>query len=216
MTEPPPRHNRILVLGATGGTGRHVVAQALAHGYDVTVFVRSPSAVTTKSDRLRVLTGSLADAAALSNAVRSQHVVISTLGTGTKLSSNGLIARSTSAILRAMEGEGVRRLIFMSAYGVGITRRDVPFVPRLLIRYLLRDLYDDKARGEKELSGSSLDWTLVYPTTLTNGPRTGTYRVGQRVRLSGIPTISRADVADFLVSQIDDTTYVRKGVLLSS
>jgi putative NADH-flavin reductase len=156
------------------------------------------------------------DGQALAAAVRGQEVVISTLGVGNSLKSHGLIARSAPAIVRAMESQGVRRLIFTSAYGVGATRRDVPLLPRILMRLLFRDLYADKEAGEEDLRRSGLDWTLVYPVTLTSGPRTGRYRIGERLTLHGFPRISRADVADFILTQIEDRTYVRKGVLISS
>lgn len=208
---------KILVLGATGGTGRQVVSLALQQGHSVTVLVRSPQRLTVTHDRLRVLTGSIPeDGPALATAVHAQDVVISTLGVGNSLKSGGLIARSVPAIVRAMENEGVRRLIFTSAYGVGDTRKDVPLLPRILMRLLLHDLYTDKEAGEKELRRSSLDWTLVYPVTLTNAPGTGRYRVGERLTLQGLPRVSRADVAAFILTQIEDRTYLRKGVLISS
>jgi putative NADH-flavin reductase len=89
----------------------------------------------------------------------------------------------------------------------------------MAIRTLLKDLYADKQVGEDELRrlGSDIEWTLVYPVTLTNGPRTGHYRAGERLTLHGLPRISRADVADFILSQMDDDrSFLRKGVLVSS
>lgn len=207
---------KVLVLGATGGTGQQVVLQALQRGHDVTALVRNQERLTTRADRLRVLTGSVTDAGqALAAAIRGQDVVISTLGVGKSLRSSGLIAESAPAIVRAMDSERVRRVIFTSAYGVGVTRRDVPLLPRILMRLLLQDLYTDKEAGEAALRGSGLDWTLVYPVTLTDGPGTGRYRVGERLTFRGFPRVSRADVADFLVAQTADATYVRKGVLIS-
>lgn len=189
----------------------------MRQGHDVTALVRSPQRLTAASDRLRVLTGSVTDEGqALPAAVRGQDVVISALGVGASLKSSELIARSVPAIVRAMESQGVRRLIFTSAYGVGATRRDVPLLPRILMRLLLRDLYADKEAGEEALRRSSLDWTLVYPVTLTNGPRTSHYRTGERLALHGFPRVSRADVADFILTQIEDSTYVRKGVLIGT
>jgi len=152
----------------------------------------------------------------LADAMRGQDAVISALGQGLKLRSENLITRSTPLILEAMERAGVRRLIVTSAYGVGITWRDVPPLPRILVRVFLRDLYADKERAERTLRQSPLDWTLVYPTMLTSGPRTGRYRVGERLDLRGLPKISRADVADFLLTQVDDRRYIRKGVLISA
>jgi putative NADH-flavin reductase len=115
-----------------------------------------------------------------------------------------------------MQSGGVRRLIVVSAFGVGETLRDAPLLPRIVMRLLLRDLFADKEAGEKVVRQSALDWTLLYPVTLTNGPRTGRYKSGERLSLHGFPRISRADVADFALAQVDDRTYVRKVVLLSS
>jgi putative NADH-flavin reductase len=207
---------KILVLGATGGTGQQLVRQALAHGHEVTVFVRNPRRLPITHNHLRVLIGSVtADCEPLAAAVHSQDIVISALGAGNSLKSSGLIARSVPTIVRAMESRAVRRLIFISAYGVGSTRKDVPILPRMLIHLLLKDLYADKQAGEENLRLSGLDWTLIYPTTLTNGPRTGRYRVGERLVLQGLPRVSRADVADFILSQLEDSQYIRRGVLIS-
>jgi putative NADH-flavin reductase len=193
------------------------VSQALARGDQVTVFVRHPERLTERSERLRVVTGSVPeDAAALGSAMAGQDAVISALGVGNSFRSGGLISRSVPAIVQAMRQQGVRRLVFTSAYGVGETFRDVPIVPRIFIRLLLRDIYADKQAGEQALRRSELDWTIVHPTTLADGPRTGRYRVGERLALRGFPRISRADVADFLLAQTDDRTFLRKGVLISS
>jgi putative NADH-flavin reductase len=209
---------RILLLGSTGGTGREVLSQALQRGYEVTVLVRSPERLpASASNRVKVLTGSIPDDdGALAAAMRARDVVISALGVGNSLRSSGLIARSIPAIVRVMKDEGVGRLILTSAYGVGETRRDVPLLPRILMRSLLRDIYADKEAGEDLLRRSNVDWTIVYPATLTNGPRTGRYRSGERLELHGFPRISRADVADFILKQVEDRSYLRKGVLISS
>ena len=207
---------RLLVFGATGATGQHIVTQGLQRGHELTAFVRNPEKLTLRHDRLRVVTGSVPeDADAISAAMRSQDAVISALGVRNSLKSGNLISRSMRGIVPAMEREAVRRLIFTSAFGVGDTRRDAPLLPRIMYRVLLGDIFADKADAERYLRGSSLDWTLVYPVLLTNGPRTGRYRVGARLRLRGLPMISRADVADFILNQLQDSTYIRKGVALS-
>ena len=211
------RARKILVLGATGGTGQQVVSQALEQRHDVTAFVRDPKRLTITHEHLRVLTGDIMDEGkALEAAIHGQEVVISALGVGNSFKSGGLIKHSVPAIVRAMEAQGVRRLIFTSAYGVGTTSNVVPLVPRIFIRLLLRDVYADKGTGDDHIHRSALDWTIVYPVTLTTGPKTGQYRIGEQLALRGVPKISRADVAHFLVSQIDDVTYLRKGVLISN
>jgi putative NADH-flavin reductase len=208
---------KILVLGATGGTGREIVSRALQQGHEVTALVRPFNLNPGLPAGVRVLRGTVADdTEALDGAVRDQQAVISALGVGKSLRSGGLIARSTPLIVRAMDRQGSRRLIFMSAYGVGRTWKDVPVLPRMLMRLFLGDLYADKEIGEEALRRSGLEWTLVNPVTLTNGPRTARYRVGERLGLHGFPTISRADVAEFILSQVEDRSYLRKSVLISS
>jgi len=217
LPDPDMPAKRILVLGATGGTGREVVDQALEQGHAVTALARHPERMQRSHERLRFVAGDVTQpGGALSEAVRGQDAVISALGQGLRLRSENLFARSTPRILEAMELEGVRRLIVTSAYGVGVTWRDVPWVPRILVRLFLWDLYADKEAGERTLQQSALDWTIVYPTALTSGPRTGRYRVGERLALRALPRISRADLAAFLLTQIEDRTYIRKGVLIST
>lgn len=207
----------ILVLGATGGTGQEVVSQALALGFIVTVFVRNPQKLTSSDERLRVRSGSITEGGpTLADAVRGQEAVISALGVGKSLRSGGLIARAVPKIVGAMQAERVSRLVFTSAYGVGATQRQLPTLPRILVRLLLRDIYKDKEAGEEQLRRSDLEWTLVYPVTLTDHPPSGRYRVGAQLSLRGLPTVSRADLAAFLLKQLDDRQFVRRGVLISS
>jgi putative NADH-flavin reductase len=208
---------KLLILGATGGTGRGALKEAKAIGHDVTVFVRDRGKLSAEEQAgTRVIIGALPqDETALAEAMRGQDAVISALGRGLSFKSEALMKRSVPVILRAMGQAGVRRLIFTSAFGVGETWRDTPLMGRVFAATLLRGLYADKAAAEGLIRQSDLDWTLVHPTMLTDGPRKGTWRSGQRLRLSGLPKISRGDVGAFLVSQLNDTSYIRKTVLVS-
>jgi putative NADH-flavin reductase len=207
----------ILVLGATGGTGRQVVSQALAAGHNVTVLVRDARRVPHSSDRLQVVQGDVtAESPTLSDVVLGQDAVISTLGVGKSFTPNGLCAHSAPLIVEAMRRHGVMRLIHTSAFGVGPTYSQIPLLPRLFIRTLLRHVYRDKAIGDECIHGCDLDWTIVYPAGLTDGPATGRFRSGEQLPLRGFPTISRADVASFLLAQVADRTYIRKGVLVAA
>jgi len=207
---------KILVLGPTGGTGRHVLSQALERGHEVTAFARTPSKISERHERLRVVGGSITDSGpALEQAVRGHDAVVSALGRGKSLKAEGLIQRSVPPILSAMQRAGVRRLVFTSAIGVGDTIRDAPLVPRLMARFVLSDLYADKIIGDDLIRRSDLDWTIVQPALLTDGALTGRYRAGERLQLSGFPKISRADTAHFIVTEIEKPAYVRKTVLLA-
>ena len=205
----------VLILGATRGVGRHVLAQALDGGHDVTAFART-AATIPGHPRLRAVQGDVSDGGALLNdAMRGQDVVVSALGKGMTLKSEGVIQRSVPPILEAMRATAVRRLIVTSAIGVGETIRDAPLFSRLMIRLLLKDIYADKIAGEQHILRSDLDWTLVQPAQLTDGPLTRTYRAGERLVLRGMPKISRADAAHFIIRQLDDAAYVRKIVLIA-
>jgi uncharacterized protein YbjT (DUF2867 family) len=208
---------RILVLGGTGGTGRHVVDQAVAMGLEVTALVRSPDKLPSTSRPIQVITGDIrSDSTALRSAFAGQNAVVSCLGVGQSFKSGGLIAAAAPAIVAAMRASGVRRVVFTSAFGIGPTWQFTPLLPRLFIRTLLRDVYADKAAGEQVIRDSDLGWTIVYPAGLTNGPRNGAVRVGEQLTLKGVPTVSRADVAAVLLQQVDDTRFVRRGILVAS
>ena len=207
----------LLLLGATGQTGKQLLAQALDQGHSVTALVRSPEKLDVENERLDIRVGSVTDSGAVLQALEGQDAVLSALGARglRELFAADLIIKSMEAIVPAMEGSGVRRLIFMSALGVGDSSREAPAVLRIVMGTALRRIAKDKAAGEEQLRESNLDWTLVYPPSLTNGPRTGDYRVGEDLRVKATGKISRADVADFMLGQVKDATYVRTHAIIS-
>ena len=193
-----------------------MLEQALAKGHAVTAFVRDPGRLANRDERVRVIVGDTTrDAPAIADALIGQDVVVSALGRRNTLRSDHLIERSMRMIVPAMERAGVRRLILLSAFGVGESRRDAPWIPRIMYRVLLGDIFRDKLAGEKRVRQSSLDWTIVYPVLLTNGPLTLRYRAGERLELRGLPKISRADVARFLLIEAESGGFVRKVAVLS-
>ena len=202
---------RLLILGATGGTGLHVVSQALDAGNEVTAYVRHPAKLQVKHERLRVVVGPIADdAMPFREAMSGQQAVISTLGRGLSLQSEHVIERCVPPMLAAMKAGGVGRLIFTSAIGVGAAYAEAPLLSKLVARVLLRDIYPDKLIGENLVRNSDLEWTIVQPAGLTNGRLTRRYRAAEHLRHRMVATISRADLAHFLLSQVDDRTYVRR------
>lgn len=206
----------VLVFGATGSTGQEVVRQALGRGHRVTAFVRRPDALPIKDDNLGIAIGDTTrDESKVAEAIGGQDVVVSALGRRKSFSSDHLIARSMQAIVPSMERAGVRRLILVSAFGVGESRRDAPMIPRIMYSLLLRDIFADKQVAEEGLRRSDLDWTIVYPVLLTDGPLTAKYRVGERLALRGLPKISRADVAHFILGEIEGRAFVRKVATIS-
>ena len=206
---------KILVFGATGPSGQRLVQQALSQGHEVTAFARNPDAVSVDK-RVRIVAGDTTrDAEQIAEAMRGQEAVVSALGRRKTLRSDNLIARSMHLILPAMEQAGVRRLVVMSAFGVGGSLRDAPLIPRIMYSVLLADIFADKKAAEDQIRRSSLDWTIAYPVLLTDGPLTGHYRVGERLELRGVPKISRADVAHFMLAEMKTRAFVRKVAVLS-
>ena len=207
---------RLLIFGASGRTGREIVNQALEQGHEVTAFVRDPKKLTIKNS-LHIIEGdALLNQSSVAQALSGQDAIICALGRGNSFKSAGLIAGSMATIVPEAKKQDVRRLILISALGVGESSRNAPLVMRLVYRLLLADIYRDKKAGEDIVKASDLDWIIVHPVVLTNGSQTGAYRVGERLSLTGIPKISRADVAHFALAQLIDKTFLRKTAAIST
>ena len=205
----------ILVFGATGATGQQVVKQALSRGHRVTAFVRRPEALEA-ADNMRIVVGDATrDKSKIAEAMSGQELVICTLGRRNSFRSDHLISRSMEAIVPSMEQAGVRRMTLMSSFGVGESLRDAPLIPGIMYRILLKEIFADKETAERQLRSSGLDWTIVYPVLLTNGPLTGRYRVGERLDLHGISKISRADVAHFILTEAENRRFAQNVAVLS-
>jgi uncharacterized protein YbjT (DUF2867 family) len=196
----------IVVLGATGRTGRLVVEQALAAGHTVTALVRSPEKLTMDNANLRVVTGEATDTSAVSRALEGADALISTLG-----GSGSVIADSTPAIVAAARKTGVSRVVVLSSFAVERDRLDA--VTRLLTGLAIGGLIKDKSAGENVLRRSDLDWTIVYASVLTDGPASGSVAVlpeSARRRMS--EKISRADVAAWMVQAATGVQHSRSSV----
>jgi putative NADH-flavin reductase len=204
------RPARLLVVGATGGTGRHVVAQALERGHAVTAFARDPSRLATVHPNLRVVQGDVLDAASLEAAVRDQDAVVSVLGHRSYYSPARIQSEGTRNLLRAMEAHGVTRLVCVTSLGLGDSAGRLGLLYTLVVIPLVLPLYFwDKARQERLIASSRVDWIVARPGALTDGPKTGAYRHGPGLGgFLATAKVSRADVADFLVNQIGSDAYV--------
>ena len=206
---------KLLILGATGRLGRQLVTQALEKGHDLTILARDRSKVDLQHERLRVVEGDARNTAALSDAMRGQDAVISALGRGLSFKSEHLMEQSVPGILATMQTHGIRRLMFTSAMGVGDSYRDAPVMPKIFFRTLLRGIYTDKAIGERMIRNSALEWTIVQPVQLNDRPLTKTYRAGESVPVSGMPQISRADTAHFILDRLHDPSTFGKTLVLA-
>jgi putative NADH-flavin reductase len=201
---------RVVIFGASGQTGRLLIEQAVSQGVEVTAFVRDPARLSP-SGSVRVVQGDVLDAAAVDRAVASQDAVLVALGTATR-GHPPVLPQGIRHILAAMEKHGVLRVVLVSAAGA-LHEPSGSIIGNLglaMARAYLPGVYREHRAMLEELRKRSLDWIVVRPVILTNGPRTGRYRVV----LEGIPRwgfrVSRADVADFMIRQLTSDEFVRK------
>ncbi|MEV6432832.1 SDR family oxidoreductase [Nocardia sp. NPDC051463] len=200
---------KIAVFGATSTVGRQVVEQALTQGHEVTAFTRSAAGVEQRHERLHIIEGDVLDTASVERAVVGQDAVLISLGAGRK----GVIrAEGTRAVIEAMHRTGVKRLIAQTTLGVGDSRGNLNFLWKyVMFGMLLRQAYADHVQQEAYVRASDLDWTIVRPSAFTDGPRTGSYRRGFPADETGLALkIARADIADFMLEQLTDTSYLRQ------
>ena len=205
---------RLLILGATGPTGRNLLDQALGAGHAVTALIRSPHRLTLAHSRLATAAGDATDRWTLENAAREKDALLCALGAGNSLRSD-IASRAMAALIPVMHARALKRVIVLSAFGVGESFAQASLLQRLVYWTLLRRIFADKAKADALLRASGLDWTLVYPTLLTNGRRRGDFRVGERLAMKGMATISRADVAAFMLAQLSTDEWLRRTAVIS-
>ncbi|HEY8334183.1 MAG TPA: SDR family oxidoreductase [Tardiphaga sp.] len=207
---------KLLVLGATGGTGRLIVNQAVARGYDVTALVRSTEKATDLKGA-KLVVGDARDEVALRQALKGRTAVVSALGTpASPFRQVTLLSTATRALVSAMKAEHVSRLVCITGMGAGDSARHGGFVfDRLIFPLLLRRVYADKDRQETIVRGSGLDWTLVRPSVLNDKPGRNTLQA--ITDLSGFHggTIAREDVAGFVLDQLCSDAWRHRAPLIT-
>ncbi len=200
----------ILVIGATGGTGRQIVAQALERGWRVTAFARKPRRVRVAHANLRIVQGDVLDAAALERAMPGHDAVICALGHKRWFYPNRILSLGTANAVRAMQRHGVHRLVCQSSLGVGDSfgRLGLPYT-LFVVPVILPFYFWDKARQEAIVRASGLDWTIVRPGVLTDGGRRDRVRHGPGVgNWIWSVRVSRADVAAFLLAAVETRRHL--------
>ncbi|MFJ9740338.1 NAD(P)-dependent oxidoreductase [Streptomyces sp. NPDC101166] len=206
---------KLLVLGATGPTGRHLIDLALRAGDQVTALVRDPAGLGEPAGQVTVLTGDATSRHDVSAALAGQDAVVSALGRGTSVVADDLFARASAALIAAAQETGVSRAVWLSSFGVGHTLAWASVPQKAIYRTLLRSIYANKEIADDAIRASGLDWTVVYPTRLTHGPARGTYRADDRLPMKGNPTISRADVAAFMHRAVHGSEWIGRSAVIS-
>ena len=210
---------KIAVFGASGRTGNLLTERALAGGHTVTALLRRPAEFPFR-ERVRVVAGDAFDSAAISETLVDAEVVLSALG-ARSLGNEEVLERAVPLIVAAMQAQGPRRIVALGSAGAldssldkqNAFRRFV--VERIVYRTVLKWPVASQRAQWAALSASGLNWTMVMPPMLTNGPATGRYRVdGEALPRNG-SRISRADVAEFMMQQIASSEWVRRGVYLA-
>lgn len=207
---------KVIVFGATGSLGRHIVRSLLAHGHKVTGFSRSgawPDGIG--GNDARMLRGDVLNAGQVAAAIEGQDAVICALGAGMK---GEIRTMGTETIIAGMQESGVKRLICLSSLGVGDSAPVLNFWwRRIMFGLLLRAAFADHHTQEDLVKTSGLDWTIVRPGAFQDGDPLGTYHVGDLREKRGQLSLKmrRADVADFMVRQIDNATFLHQAPSLS-
>ena len=203
---------KLLIVGATGGTGRELVGQALERGHHVTALARDPAKLDLRNERLTVARGDVMDFVSVEAAVRGQDAVLCALGHKRWFYPTRILSEGTRNLIRAMEKESIRRFVCETSLGIGDSWGRMGLYYTLFVgTFILPFYFFDKARQERVIRGSALDWIIVRPGVLTNGLKRGVYRHGPTVgNWLWTVRISRADVADFMLSQVTSDAYLHQ------
>ncbi|MGB3849915.1 MAG: SDR family oxidoreductase [Tunicatimonas sp.] len=205
---------KLIIFGATGTVGQHLVAQALEAGHEVTAFTRKRSKLNQQHQQLKITEGDVLNPPQVAQAMREHDAVLCALGAGRKGKVRSL---GTQNIIRGMQANGVRRLICQTTLGCGASKDNLNFFwKHVMFGWFLKEAFIDHECQEQLVSESELDWTIVRPAAFTNGPLTQQFRHGfspsdRSLKLK----VSRADVAYFMLQQINSAAYLHKKTGLS-
>ena len=209
--------SNILVLGATGGTGRLIVSQALRRGHQVTALVRSPEKASELKGA-KIIVGDVRDEQTLREVLKGQDAVVSSLGTpASPFREVTLLSTATRALVNAMNAEHVSRLVCITGIGAGDSAGHGGFLfDNVIFPLLLRNVYADKNRQEALVRHSGLDWVLVRPSVLNDKPGRGSIRALTDLSDFHGGSISREDVATFVLDQLHADAWVHRSPSITS
>lgn len=208
---------KIMVFGATGGTGKLAVKQALQAGHQVTVLVRNPDAFTIRHPNLEIIKGDVFQPLTFENAIKEKDVVVSCLGIQ-KREPTTVYSEGINNITNAMQKTGVNRIICISAGAVIVPPKSsflLKFITKNILQRLFKHIYRDMLLMEKELIESNLNWTIIRAPWLRDTKYTGKYRSSITEHLQNPSKISRADLADYIVKHLTDRNTFRARIEIS-
>ena len=206
----------MVIIGATRGIGAELLDQALQNENDVTVMARNPSAIVKYDDHLRLLQGDIYDADAVDAAIKDQQAVCVTIGRGPTRKPVSVFSEGIKNVIATMKHYSVKELICVTGIGAGDSKGHGGFLYDKIVQpILLQSIYEDKNIQEELVKESGLEWVIVRPGFLTNGPLTEKYRVLTDLKGVKAGKISRSDVAHFILKQLKSMSYVRQTPLLT-
>jgi putative NADH-flavin reductase len=202
---------RLYIIGGSGKTGRELIKQALDQGHSVTTLVRNPKRFKITNPNLSVIKGNVLDLKSFDQSMKGQDAVLSALGHKRYIFKTAILSEGTKNIIEAMQRQKVKRFICITSLGINDSRFKLGLYYTLfVIPFILFFYFLDKSKQEKLIFKSDLDWTIIRPGQLTNGKKRLKYKHGLNVGNYIITRmISRADVADFMIKQLNDSTYLR-------
>jgi len=210
--------SNIFIAGANGGIGRQSVEQALRAGYRVTALVRDPAKLQLVHPMLEIVTGDIMEPDTFVHHLENTDAVISALGVSGGLFSDKpttLYSQGNANLLAAMQRYGVKRVFFISASALDVSPVNLFYVrwaAKYIVQKLLKHMYHDLRLMEQVIKKSGTDWTIVRPPQLVDSPVTGTYRVSVNEFLKNCLKISRADVAHYMINNLDTENSYRATV----
>jgi putative NADH-flavin reductase len=206
---------KLSVFGATGNTGRELVKQALKQGHSVTAFVRDAARLPIEDEGLTLVIGDVFDPESVAQAIQGQDAVVCALGAGTSLKKTNVRTAGTINIIAGMQKNNVKRLIVVTAMGIGESWGTLSLVNKFFFAVLLKSARDDHEAQEVAVKESGLDWTIVRPSGLTDDPRSGVYDVGENIPAK-TSKIARADVADLIIKDLEQNALIGKAVTITN
>ncbi|MBP6989331.1 SDR family oxidoreductase [Candidatus Shapirobacteria bacterium] len=211
---------RIAIFGATGKTGLKVTELALIKGFDVKVLVRNPAKMTISNPKLEVIRGDVTNYGDVEKVTMGTDAVIVTLGASSDMISDIVLADGTKNIVRSMKNNQVRRIIVMSSYAMNGSKEGVSLLKQIGMTdkqiSTIKPIFADKMEQERITRNSGLDFIIIRPVMLTDGDQTENYRVSDKMNVSPGDSISRADVADFILKSINSDEWWGRTVILSN
>lgn len=207
---------KILIIGASGPLGLEVVKMASDRSHQVSALVRNLDSFKVNSNAVKIIKGDVFDLNGLEKALLNHDAVISTFGTNLIRRPTTILSQGTRNIVKAMEASNVSRFVCITGIGAGNSKGHGGFLyDKILEPFLLHEIYNDKTRQEEVIRTSRLDWTIVRPAILTNGSKRGHYRIANDLCGFTAKKISRSDVADFLLNEVENNKYLKQSPVIS-